>query len=67
MVDDEDSVRLLVQRTLEHFGYQVLTAFDGEQALTTYVTFEEARQAGKAVLDEMIAAWQREALQGVAA
>lgn len=39
----------------------------GRQALTTYATFEEARQAGKAVLDEMIAARQYEALQSAAA
>ena len=37
VVDDEDSVCLVVQRTLENFGYHVLTACDGERALTTYV------------------------------
>jgi hypothetical protein len=39
----------------------------GRRALTSYATFEEARQAGKAMLDEMVAAWQRGALQSAAA
>lgn len=39
----------------------------GRHALTSYVTFEEARLAGKAVLDEMIASWTREALHSATA
>ena len=37
VVDDEESVCEVVQRTLENFGYRVLTAGDGEKALATYV------------------------------
>ena len=37
------------------------------QSLATYATFEEARLAGKAVLDEMVENWRRKALQSVAA
>ena len=37
------------------------------QSLGTYNTFEEARLAGKAVLDEMIAAWQRKTMHSAAA
>jgi len=37
------------------------------QSLATYASFEEARLAGKAILDEKIATWQREALQSAAA
>jgi hypothetical protein len=35
---------------------------DREYALLTYATPEEARQAGKVVLDGMIAAWHHKAL-----
>ena len=37
------------------------------QSLATYATFEEARLAGKAVLDEMIMAWQHKAMHSAAA
>ena len=37
VVDDEEPVRHVVKKTLESFGYRVLTAGDGEQALTAYV------------------------------
>jgi|tagenome__1003787_1003787.scaffolds.fasta_scaffold14097040_1 hypothetical protein len=37
------------------------------QSLTTYATFEEARLAGKAALDETIAAWRRKAIYSAAA
>ena len=33
VVDDEDSVRLMAQDMLEPYGYRVLLAEDGEQAL----------------------------------
>src|SRR5207249_7463484 len=33
VVDDEESVLQVVQKTLESFGYRVLTACDGEKAL----------------------------------
>jgi len=38
-----------------------------KQSLPTYATFEEARLAGKAVLDEMITNWERELLCSAAA
>jgi hypothetical protein len=37
VVDDEDSVRHVLERMLESYGYRVLTASDGEHALATYV------------------------------
>ena len=37
------------------------------RSLNTYATFEEARLAGKAVLDEMAENWRRKALQSAAA
>lgn len=37
VVDDEDSVRHVLGRMLENYGYRVLTASDGERALATYV------------------------------
>jgi PAS domain S-box-containing protein len=36
VVDDEDLVRNLAQCVLERWGFRVLTAADGEQALATY-------------------------------
>ena len=38
-----------------------------KQSLTAYTTFEEARLAGKAALNEMVAAWRLEALHSAAA
>ena len=38
-----------------------------KQSRAPYATFEEARLAGKAVLDEMVANWRRDALQSAAA
>ncbi len=37
VVDDEESVLEVVQQTLENFGYNVLTARNGQQALVTYL------------------------------
>jgi len=37
VVDDEESVLEVVQQTLENFGYNVLTARNGQQALATYL------------------------------
>jgi len=37
VVDDEESVLEVVQQTLENFGYNVLTARNGEQALAAYL------------------------------
>jgi two-component system cell cycle sensor histidine kinase/response regulator CckA len=36
VVDDEGSIREVAQRTLEHFSYRVLTAFDGMDAVSIY-------------------------------
>jgi len=36
VVDDEVSIRTMTRRTLQTFGYQVLTAADGVEALTRY-------------------------------
>lgn len=36
VVDDEPSVRLITQKTLEAFGYQVVVATDGADALAIY-------------------------------
>jgi len=42
-------------------------AIGRKQEQATYATFEEARLAGKAVLDEMIADWERDVLSSAAA
>ena len=36
VVDDEDAVRIIMQRSLEHLGYQVLAAAAGEEALEIF-------------------------------
>ena len=36
IVDDEQSIRSIARRTLERFGYQVLEASHGEEALSVY-------------------------------
>jgi CheY-like chemotaxis protein len=36
LVDDEESVRDFARQVLERFGYTVLTAADGEEALAAY-------------------------------
>jgi PAS domain S-box-containing protein len=36
VVDDEESIREIAQRTLEAFGYRVLLASDGAEAVTLY-------------------------------
>ncbi len=41
VIDDEDSVRLIMQKSLEHLGYSVDVAANGEEALKLY------RQNGK--------------------
>jgi two-component system cell cycle sensor histidine kinase/response regulator CckA len=37
VVDDEESVRLITKQTLEAFGYRVLLARDGAEAVATFV------------------------------
>lgn len=46
IVDDEDSIRQIAKRTLETFGYKVLQAGNGSEALDLY----EARQQEIAVI-----------------
>ena len=36
VVDDEESVRTVTQRTLERYGYQVMTASDGAEAVALF-------------------------------
>ena len=36
VVDDEEPIRKLVQKALEHFGYRVLLAADGAEAVSLY-------------------------------
>lgn len=36
VVDDEPDIRLMVERTLQHFGYQVLLAEHGAEAVSVY-------------------------------
>jgi two-component system cell cycle sensor histidine kinase/response regulator CckA len=36
LVDDEDSIRMVAKRMLEHLGYQILTASNGAEALEIY-------------------------------
>ncbi len=45
VLDDDETIRVVVQRMLERLGYQADTCGDGEQALARYV---EARRAGRA-------------------
>jgi PAS domain S-box-containing protein len=51
VVDDEDAVRMVYQKTLERNGYQVMTAADGTEALARF-----AEQIGqvKLVLTDMM-------------
>jgi PAS domain S-box-containing protein len=41
VVDDEDSIRQITKATLETFGYRVLTAADGTEALGLYAQHRE--------------------------
>lgn len=36
VVDDEDAVRMIIQKSLELFGYEVVPAINGEEALKIY-------------------------------
>jgi PAS domain S-box-containing protein len=50
VVDDEESIRSIVQRTLERFGYRVLQAADGAEGLMVY---REQRGAIDVILTDM--------------
>ena len=51
VVDDEDSIRQITKGTLETFGYSVLVANDGTEALALYA---EHRDEIKVVLTDMM-------------
>jgi PAS domain S-box-containing protein len=51
VVDDEPAVRGIVQRTLKRYGYEVLTAAEGREAL---VLFEMRHGDVKAVITDMM-------------
>lgn len=43
VVDDEDQVRDVVKQLLETFGYEVVTAADGEEGFTMATTSEDVK------------------------
>eukprot|EP01031_Cornospumella_fuschlensis_P019632 gene19632-24054_t len=51
VVDDEESVRSITRRTLEAFGYNVMTACDGAEAVAIYA---QHRASIKVVLTDMM-------------
>jgi signal transduction histidine kinase len=51
VVDDEDAIRQITKGTLETFGYRVLTASDGTEALALYA---DNRDEIKVVLTDML-------------
>jgi CheY-like chemotaxis protein len=51
VVDDEDAIRQITRGTLETFGYRVLTASDGTEALALYAAH---RDEIKLVLTDML-------------
>ena len=51
VVDDEDQIRELTKKTLETHGYRVITANDGEEAITLY---KQNRDEIKLVLMDMM-------------
>jgi two-component system cell cycle sensor histidine kinase/response regulator CckA len=51
LVDDEDSVRFITQQTLQVYGYRVLAATDGSEAVAQYA---EHRQEIDLVLTDMM-------------
>jgi CheY-like chemotaxis protein len=51
LVDDEEAVRKITEQTLQAFGYRVLTANDGAEAVALYA---QHRQAVELVLTDMM-------------
>jgi PAS domain S-box-containing protein len=49
MVDDEDIIRSIAQKTLEHFGYHVLLASNGAEAVALYA--QHQRQIAVVITD----------------
>jgi len=52
VVDDEFSIRDITQQTLEAFGYRVLTASDGAEAVAIYA--KQSQQIAVVVTDMMM-------------
>jgi signal transduction histidine kinase/ActR/RegA family two-component response regulator len=52
VVDDESSIRDLTRHTLEAFGYRVITARDGAEAVARYA--EQGQQIAVVVIDRMM-------------
>jgi PAS domain S-box-containing protein len=52
VMDDEASIRIVVKKILEHHGYRVSTAADGDSAVTMYrKAFEEGKRFRVVILD----------------
>jgi CheY-like chemotaxis protein len=51
LVDDEPAIRVITQKTLTKYGYQVITAADGAEAIALYIKHQ---QAIKAVLSDLL-------------
>lgn len=54
VIDDEEAIRLISKKTLESFGYQVLLAFDGLEAIALYAT--ERKKVALVITDMMMPA-----------
>lgn len=54
VIDDEASIRQVIQRTLEAFGYRVVTAEDGPEALSIYG--QRQAEIGAVITDMMMPA-----------
>ncbi|MGB8169695.1 MAG: ATP-binding protein [Chthoniobacteraceae bacterium] len=52
LIDDEESIRLVIGQTLEGFGYRVITAADGRSAVATFA--ERQRDIAIVVTDMMM-------------
>ncbi|MBI4326073.1 MAG: PAS domain S-box protein [Chloroflexi bacterium] len=53
IMDDEESILELASVTLRHFGYEVLAAKNGEEAVTLYAQALEARRPFSAVIMDL--------------
>src|SRR5271165_6395301 len=54
VIDDEAAIRQVIQRTLEAFGYRVVTAEGGPEALSIYV--QRQAEIGAVITDLMMPA-----------
>ena len=54
VIDDEAAIRQVIRRTLEAFGYRVVTAEGGPEALSTYV--QRQAEIGAVITDMMMPA-----------